>query len=381
MGRSANQGKMRDVNTMEREVEVTSVTSSYAKRDVADHEDITLDSGRTLSFGKARVPDVSKRAVDEMPPVSEDTPQQSEPPAAAPQPVPLEQADAGTRRAAGLTDLRTGGEIGPGTERGYGGSFADDGLRPNSKPPSEADSETLSNANSKPPSQRSSVNTEGTDLSKLDDVALMERQKRFELQSGAANAALTAPSAPHLKPAERYLSLGERHRNEGIDAAIGAPRSFGRASASSRSRAASAASSGGYGYGGSCSGGGSGGGGGGGGCGGGGCGRTTSSLRGGPLSRERGASRGASTSCSSRPSPRPASISSAGEGSAAGAAGAAASCGCVGCGCLGSAAAELRDKMATRPDPEMNLDRYSAGHSHAADITSAKSAHSIAADI
>ena len=75
---------------------------------------------------------------------------------------------------------------------------------------------------------------------------------------------------------------------------------------------------------------------------------------------------------SPRPSPRPLSTSSAAENSGGG---------CIGGGCLGSAAAELRDKTATRPDPEMNLDRYSAGHSHAADITSAKSAHSIAAEI
>ena len=352
MGRSANQGKMKDVNAMEHDVEISAVTSSWAKADVSDHEDITLDSGRSLSFGKARIPDVSKRAVDEMPPVTEDVPQQGEPTAAAPQPVPLDLA---------------------------GGSFADladDGVRPDSKPPSEADSEALSS--SKPPSQRSSVNTEGTDLSRLDDVALMERQlqKRFELQSGAANAALTAPSAPPtrpavasaahgLKPAERYLSCGERHRNEGIDAAIGAPRSFGQ-SHSGRSRTASAASSGGYGSGG-------------GGGGGGGCGRTTSSLRGGPLSRDRAASRARAPSTSGsppRPSPRPPSTSSAAENSGGGGGGCI-----VGGGCLGSAAAELRDKTATRPDPEMNLDRYSAGHSHAADITSANSARSVAAEI
>ena len=71
MGRSASHDKMRDVNTTEREVEVSSVTSSFANQPVADHEDIMLDSGRTLSFGKARVPDVSKRAVDEIPPVAE----------------------------------------------------------------------------------------------------------------------------------------------------------------------------------------------------------------------------------------------------------------------------------------------------------------------
>ena len=253
--------------------------------------------------------------------------------------MPLEQADASTRRAAGLADRRTSStsEIGPAADQGYGGSFAaDDGVRPNSKQPSGADAETRSNANgglSKPPSQRSgAASTEGTDLSRLDDVELMARQKHFELQSGAAIAALTAPSAPSTRPAD---VIGQSH--------------------SCRSRSASAASGGG----------------------GGGCGRTSSSLRGGPLSRERASrppstsSRGASPSLSLSPRLCSASTSSAAEGSCGGR---------VGRGCLGKAAAELRDKTTTRPDPEINL-RPPGRHSHVVDITSAETAQSHAADI